>query len=141
MPRSASLRWDSARVLWRPKSIIRTRVADALLFWGRLERNSWPLTLHISAGRKTMFTRRRSNITGLTGQVETPTFRALTWVEQPNHQRLAFVTLDRDQEDLDRFVYRDVVIDGSRYFCLDVRTLAPEPNHNGSMVGILVANT
>ena len=88
-----------------------------------------------------MFTRRRSNITGLTRPAETPTFRALTWVEQPDHQRLAFVTLDRDQEDFNRFVHHHVVIDGSRYFCLDVRTFAPEPNHNGSMVGILVAGT
>ena len=85
-----------------------------------------------------MFTRRR-NLTGLTGQVETPTFRALTWVEQPDHQRLAFVTLDREEKDLNRFVYHDVMIDGSKYFCLDVRTFAPEPYHNGSMVGILVA--
>jgi len=89
-----------------------------------------------------MFTRRRSNITSPTRQVETPTFRALTWVEQPGQQRLAFVALDRDQEDFDRFLYRDVVIDGSRYFCVDVRTFAPEPNHNGNMVvGILVAGT
>ena len=88
-----------------------------------------------------MFTRRRSNITSPTRQAETPTFRALTWVEQPDHQRLAFVTLDRDQEDFNRFVYHHVVIDGSRYFCLDVRTFAPEPNRNGSMVGILVAGT
>jgi hypothetical protein len=86
-----------------------------------------------------MFTRRRSNITSLTRRAETPTFRALTWVEQPDYQRLAFVTLDRDQEDFNRFVYHHVVIDGSRYFCLGVRTFAPEPYHNGSMVGMLVA--
>jgi hypothetical protein len=85
-----------------------------------------------------MFTRRR-NLTSLTGQVETPTFRALTWVEQPDRQRLAFVTLDREEKDLNRFVYHHVMIDGSKYFCLDVRTFAPEPHHNGSMVGILVA--
>jgi len=85
-----------------------------------------------------MFTR-KSNITSRTGQLETPAFRALTWVEQPGHQRLAFVTLDRDEEDLNRFVHHDVVIDGSRYFCLGVHAFAPEPYHNGSMFGILVA--
>jgi len=85
-----------------------------------------------------MFTRRKSNITGLTGRVETPTFRALTWIEQPDHQRLAFVTLDRDEKDFGQFVYRDVMIDGSKYFCLEVRTFAREPRHDGRMVGFLV---
>jgi hypothetical protein len=87
-----------------------------------------------------MFTRRRSNIS-VTRQAETPTFRALAWIEQPDCERLAFVALDRDQGDFNRFVYHDVVIDGSTYFCLDVRTFTPEPNQNDGVVGILVAST
>lgn len=68
-----------------------------------------------------------------------PAFRALAWIERPANRRLAFVTLDREPEDLRRLIQHDVIIDGTSYFCVDVRTFAPGPYCPGDSVGILVA--
>jgi hypothetical protein len=72
-------------------------------------------------------------------QLETPAFRAITWIARPDKQKLAFVTLDRDREDLDNLRDRDVLIDGVRYRCSGVRTYAPGPYAKGDSIGILVA--
>jgi hypothetical protein len=82
---------------------------------------------------------RKSNIVNFTPLLATPTFHALAWVECPYNQSLAFVTLREGQEDFSRFLYHDVIIDGERHFCLDVRTFTRGPYLKGDSIGILVA--
>jgi hypothetical protein len=83
---------------------------------------------------------REPSVMSLDWLLDTPTFRAVGWVECPDNQRLIFVRLDRDEEDVNRFRGRDVVIDGARYCCVDVRTFAPGPYRRGDSVGIIVAS-
>jgi hypothetical protein len=81
---------------------------------------------------------RKSNIANSTPLLATPTFHALVWVERPYNQRLAFVTLRQEQEDFGQFLYHDVIIDGERHFCLDVRTFTPGPYRAGDSIGIVI---
>ena len=70
---------------------------------------------------------------------KTPAFRALAWVERPGNRRLAFVTLHQEPADFKALIQHDVIIDGTSYFCVDVRTFTPGPYGQGDPVGILVA--
>ena len=81
---------------------------------------------------------RRSNIVK-TESSKTPAYRALAWIERPGNRRLAFVTLHQEPEDPRRLIQHDVIIDGTNYFCVDVRTFTPGPYGRGDSVGILVA--
>jgi hypothetical protein len=82
----------------------------------------------------------KADATSLNWLLETPTFRALTWVECPDSRRLAFVKPGGDQADVSRLRDHEVIIDGARYRCLDVRTCTPGPHREGDSIGILVAD-
>lgn len=82
----------------------------------------------------------KSNVEVVSIERITPTFRAVAWVNCPNSQRMAFVKLDRDREDLNQFQNSEVVIDGGKYRCIRARTYAPGPYRRGDSIGILVAD-
>jgi len=84
---------------------------------------------------------RKSNISKRNGMVAPSNFNALAWVEQPANRRLAFVTLRQEPEDFTRFLQHEVIIDGTSYFCVDVRTYTPRPCQQGDAIGILVSGT
>ena len=79
---------------------------------------------------------RRSNIADRFGG--NTAFTALAWVDRPAMRRFAHVTLRADEADVKKMILRDVVIDGSNYLCLDVRTFSPPPLQAGDSIGLLV---
>jgi hypothetical protein len=82
---------------------------------------------------------RKSNIMSLNWLLQTPTLRAVAWIDGPDNRRLAIVAAARDQEDFNRFIGHDVIIDGARHRCLEVRNFASGPYRRGDSVGIVVA--
>jgi hypothetical protein len=70
---------------------------------------------------------RRSNIPKVSDLRPIPAFHATAWMEFPSNRRLASVTLALAQGDLSQFLLHDVIIDGAKYFCVDVHTFAPGP--------------
>jgi hypothetical protein len=50
---------------------------------------------------------------------------------------MAYVRLQQDGH-LGRFLNHDVIIDGCRFRCVDVRKYAPGPYRKGDAIGILV---
>ena len=84
---------------------------------------------------------RRSNIADGEGRGAAPlAFNALVWIERPAKRRFAFVTLRDQVADASKLILRDVTIDGSNYFCLDVRTFTPPPHNTGDSIGLLVVD-
>jgi len=71
-------------------------------------------------------------------EARAPAYRSLTWVERPDG-RLAFVTFDRNEDDLEAWSGREVIIDGIRHHCLQILTYRPGPVCRGDTVGMLVA--
>jgi len=82
----------------------------------------------------------KADATSLNWLLETPTFCALTWVDCPDSRRLAFVKLDQDRTHVDQLRDHEVIIDGARYRCLDVRTYQAGPHRAEDSIGILVAD-
>jgi hypothetical protein len=71
-------------------------------------------------------------------EARAPSYRSLTWIERPDG-RLAFVTFDRDEDNLEAWRGREVIIDGIRHHCLQMLTYRPGPVCRGDTVGMLVA--
>jgi hypothetical protein len=44
-------------------------------------------------------------------------------------------------DDLEEFSQRHVIVDGSKQFCLGVRTFGPRPYRKGDTVGLLIARS
>ena len=67
----------------------------------------------------------------------TPVYRAITWIDRPDGA-VAFVTLDRDEDDIMRLRGREVIIDGEKYRCVNVRTYGAGLCRRGESIGIVV---
>ena len=67
-------------------------------------------------------------------------FSALAWFDRPAKRRFAFVKLHNHEADVRNLILHDVTIDGSNYFCLDVRTFSPPPFNIGDSIGLLVVD-
>lgn len=81
---------------------------------------------------------RKSNIDSQTHLGPVAAFTALAWLERPAKRRFAFVRLRKQEADVQKLILHDVTIDGSNYFCLDVRTFSPPPFERGDSIGLLV---
>jgi hypothetical protein len=84
---------------------------------------------------------RKSNLDDQSRFVGKTVYAALAWLERPEKRRLAYVTLRAEEADVKKMILRDVIIDGSNYLCLDVRTFSPPPFKAGDSIGLLVVAT
>ena len=83
---------------------------------------------------------RKSNLDGESQFAGKAAFTALAWFDRPAKRRVAFVRLRFQEEDVKKLVLSDIIIDGSHYFCLDVRTFSPPPFSIGDSIGLLVVD-
>lgn len=84
---------------------------------------------------------RKSNIAQAANFRPTMVFHAIAWVELPPTRRLAFVTLPQDEQDFSHLLLHDVIVDGKKYFCIDVRTFTQGLHRKGESIGLLVEDT
>ena len=68
-----------------------------------------------------------------------PSYRSIAWIERLDG-RLAFVTIDRDEDNLGAWDGREVIIDGVRHQCVRLLTYQAGPVCEGDTVGLLVSN-
>jgi hypothetical protein len=79
---------------------------------------------------------RKTNIPRPEQQI--PAFRAIAWIDQDDNRRVAFVPPDGDLEIFNRLTHHYVIIDSSKYFCIEVRMFTPTHGREEAVVGIFV---
>jgi len=66
-----------------------------------------------------------------------PSYRSLLWLQRTDGL-LAFVTIDRDEDNLEEWSQREVMIDGVRHQCVRLIPYQAGPVCRGDTVGLLV---
>jgi hypothetical protein len=67
-----------------------------------------------------------------------PAFRAIAWIDHADNRRMALVPPDLGLEMFKRLTHHHVIIDSSKYFCIEVRMVTPTHRREEAVVGILV---